>query len=149
MPSKNQDSWAYHDDFAQIIVKKDHEVALRLLEVADIALTFARALVAKEYKRANGMLSSDLKTSSPPDALRKSLEEMIHYSGDEKDWPTGVQVVTGADISDMGKWLRKSPQDFGWAYVSIDGDSYCEAVAVMVADEAGMLVIREIEWGRP
>src|SRR5262245_58371317 len=47
--------------FAQVIVKKDHDAALRLLETADIALTFARALVAKEYDRANAMLSISLK----------------------------------------------------------------------------------------
>jgi hypothetical protein len=120
-----------------------------MLEVAAIALSFARALVGKEYERANAMLSSALKSSCPPEALRKNLEEMIQYAGDGEGWPTGVQVVTGADISDMDKWLRKTPQDFGWAYVSIDGEGYCEAVAVMVTDEGGKLAIREIEWGRP
>jgi hypothetical protein len=74
---------------------------------------------------------------------------MIQYSGDEGRWPTGVQVVTGGDITDMGKWLRKNPMDFGWAYVSIDGSGYCEAVTVIVAEESERLVIREIEWGRP
>jgi hypothetical protein len=142
-------SWAFHPDFAEIIVKRDPKVALRLLEVADIALAFARALVAKEYDCASAMLSSSAKSSYPPDVLQKNLEEMIQYSGDESVWPTNVQVVTGADISDMDKWLRKTPQDFGWAYVSVDGDGYCEAVAVMVTDDGGKLAIREIEWGRP
>ena len=142
-------SWAYHADFAELIVKKDPKVALRLLEVADIALAFARALVAKEYHRANAMISSAAKPSYPPQVLQKNLEEMVQYSGDESVWPTGLQVVTGADISDMDKWLRKTPQDFGWAYVSVDGDGYCEAVTVMVSDDGGKLAIREIEWGRP
>jgi hypothetical protein len=141
-------SWAYHADFAELIVKKDQKVARRLLEVADIALAFARALVAKEYERANAMLSSAAKPSYPPHLLQKNLEEMVQYSGDESVWPTSVQVVTGADISDMEKWL-KTPQDFGWAYVSVDGDGYCEAVAVMVTDDGSKLAIREIEWGRP
>ena len=74
---------------------------------------------------------------------------MIRFSGDEKDWPTGVQVITGADYSDMDTWTRRQPDDFGWAYVSIDGMNYCEAVSVTVAAERERLLIREIEWGRP
>jgi hypothetical protein len=149
MPTTNTDSWAYHPDFADLIVTKDHKIALRLLETADIALTFARALVAKEYQRANEMLTVALKSSCSPEALKKNLEEMIQYSGDEEGWPSYVQVVTGADISDMNKWLRKKPEDLGWAYVAIWGIGYNEAVSVMVTEEEGRLAIREIEWGRP
>ena len=50
MPTTNPDSWAYHPDFADIIVTKDRQVGLRLLATADIALCLARALVAKEYE---------------------------------------------------------------------------------------------------
>ncbi len=142
-------SWAYHADFAELLVKKDPKVARRLLEVADIALNFTRALVAKEYNRAHAMISFAEKPTYLPEILQTNLEEMVQYSGDESVWPTGVQVVTGADISDMDKWLRKTPQDFGWAYVSVQGDGYCEAVAVMVTDDGGTLAIRNIEWGRP
>jgi hypothetical protein len=149
MPTRDPLSWAYHGDFADILLGKDPNVMLRLLETADIALSFARALVAKDYQRANAMLDAALKPSCPPEFLKKTLEEMIQYSGEEESWPTGVQVVTAADISGKDKWLRKKPEDFGWAYVSIDGLGYCEAVAVMVTDEGERLAIREIEWGRP
>ena len=88
MPTTNPDSWAYHPDFADIIVTKDRQVALRLLATADIALCFARALVAKEYEEAAGMLAASLRPTCPPDALRKQLEEMIWYEGDEGRWPT-------------------------------------------------------------
>ncbi len=95
------------------------------------------------------MLTIALKSSCTPEVLKKELEEMIQYSGSEERWPTMVQVVTGGDISDMDKWLRKKPEDFGWAYVAIDGIDYCEAVTVMVSQEGERLAIREIEWGRP
>jgi hypothetical protein len=49
----------------------------------------------------------------------------------------------------MSKWLRKKPEDFGWAYVAIGGIDYNEAVSVMVTEEGERLAIREIEWGRP
>src|SRR5262245_52168856 len=120
MPTTDPDSWAYHADFADIVVTKDSQAALRLLETADIALCFVRALVAKKYEKATGMFTASLKPSCPPDALRNLLEEMISYSGDEGSWPTRVQVVTAADTSDMEKWVRKKPDDFGWAYVAIN-----------------------------
>jgi hypothetical protein len=146
--TKDPQSWAYHDDFAQLIASMDHEVALRVLEAADIALTFARALVAKEYDRANAMLSAALKCTHPPSVLQKCLEEMIQYSESTTEWPTGVQVVTGADSGDDPS-PRKTPEDFGWMYVAIVGDGYCEAVTVTIANEDNRLIIREIEWGRP
>jgi hypothetical protein len=154
MPTTDPDSWAYHDDFAELIVVKEPKVAVRLLEAADIALSFARALVAREFERANAMLSEELNLSFPPERLKRELEEMINYAGDENTWPNYVQVVTGGDISDMVKWLRKKPSDFGWAYVAIGGNYsvggvYNEAVSVTVAQEGERLVISEIEWGRP
>jgi hypothetical protein len=150
MPTINPDSWAYHPDFADIIVTKDGQVALRLLAAADIALCFARALVAKEYDEAAGMLAKSLKPSYPPDVLREKLEDMIWYEGDEHRWPTEIQVVTAANSSDVPVWRKQSnADDFGWVYVAINGTDYCEAVAVMITKEEGKLAIRDIEWGRP
>lgn len=149
MPTTNPDSWAYHPDFADIIVTKDRQVARRLLATADIALCFARALVAKQYEEASGMLAASLKPSCPPDVLRKQLEEMISYEGDDGRWPTGIQVVTAADSSDMAKWKQPNLDDFGWAYVAIDGADYCEAVSVMITREGERLAIRQLDWGRP
>jgi hypothetical protein len=149
MRTTNPDSWAYHPDFADIIVTKDRQVALRLLATADIALCFARALVARDYEGAADMLAASLKPTCPPDVLRKQLEEMIWLEEDENRWPTSIQVVTATDSSEMEKWKRRNPDDFGWAYVAIDGADYCEAVAVVITREGERLAIREIEWGRP
>src|SRR4029077_10264954 len=121
MPTTNPDSWAYHPDFADIIVTKDAEVALRLLATADIALCFARALVDKDYEGAADMLATSLRSSNPPDVLRKHLEEMIWLEEGEDRWPTSIQVVTAGDSSDMESWKRRNPDDFGWAYVAING----------------------------
>ena len=148
MTTTNPDSWAYHTDFAEIMVTKGQEVALRLLATADIALRFARALVSKEYERAAGMLATSLKASNTPDVLRRQLEETIWYE-DRQRWPTTIQLVTAADRSDMVAWKQHNPDDFGWAYVAISGDSYCEAVSVMITVEDQELLIREIEGGRP
>lgn len=149
LPTTSSESWAYHPDFADIVVTKNSQVALRLLATADIALCFARALVARKYEKAEAMLATSLKPSWPPQLLRKELEKMIWYEGDEARWPTGIQVVTAADSSDMASWKQPNPDDFGWAYVAINGADYCEAVAVMITREGEMLAIRSIDWGRP
>jgi hypothetical protein len=95
------------------------------------------------------MFDASLRLSSPPDELRKMLEEMICFAGDGSRWPTEVQVVTATDSTGMDNWTRKRPEDFGWAYVAINGADYCEAVAVTVTRERERLSIREVEWGRP
>ena len=149
MPTTNADSWAYHADFADLIVSKDAQIVLRLLATADIALCFTRALVAREYERAAEMLASSLKPTCAPDSLRKQLEEMVWYEEGPDRWPTSIQVVTAADSSDMDNWKHAKPDDFGWAYVAVNGVDYCEAVSVTIVREGQQLVIREIEWGRP
>ena len=55
---------------------------------------------------------------------------------------------------DMDDWSDKQPADVGWAYVSISSETEneavkLEAVSVIVTDEQGKKVIREIMWGRP
>jgi hypothetical protein len=64
----------------------------------------------------------------------------------EDDRPKGVWF--DAEYS-FEEWPAKQPGDVGWAYVSVQGDELVEAVTVTVAQEAGRLLIRHIEWGRP
>jgi putative lipase involved disintegration of autophagic bodies len=49
----------------------------------------------------------------------------------------------------METWPDKQPSDVGWAYVSIGGEVYSEAVIVVVALESDTLRIRTVEVGRP
>jgi len=39
--------------------------------------------------------------------------------------------------------------DVVWLYTSLEGEDYLEAVSVIMAQQAGNLVIRWLEWGRP
>lgn len=143
-------SWAYHPDFSDHLVTKKSEIALRLLETADIALSFARALVAKEFAKASSLLTADAATSNPADRLRKQFESMIRFEGDDAVWPDYVQVTIATDASDMDDWVGRQPQDFGWAYVAIGRNRYYdEAVAVLVVEQSARLAISEITWGRP
>ena len=141
-------TWAYHDDFAELLAGKEHAAVLRLLVTADIGLRFAREMIAQEYDEASRLLSSELQAACPPSELRRSFEAMTQSSEGTTE-TIGAQAVTGADASEMSQWRTKLPGDFGWVYVSIHGRDFNEAVAVIIADEAGRLVIRDIAWGRP
>lgn len=117
-----------------------------MLTTADVALTFARALVAREYQVAQKMLTAKLRRANSPAKLQRNLERMIHYNNDDSRWPVHVVVVAGTDAAEMPK---KQAKDFGCTYVAIDGIGYCEAVAVVVVQDAKGFAIREVEWGRP
>jgi hypothetical protein len=49
----------------------------------------------------------------------------------------------------MEDWPGREPSDVGWAYVSVGGDEYSEAVTVVVTLEEGELRVRTVEFGRP
>jgi len=107
----------------------------------DTGSRFANALVEKRYGDAVSMLTVALKTSWPEEKLRSQYEEMISYG----TGPVKVDGHTGY----MEDWPDRKPGDIGWAYVSISGSDFAEAVTVVVAEEDGEPKIREIQWGRP
>lgn len=99
---------------------------------------FARLLVAGDFEGASAMLTPALRLTLSPERLAAEYARMIEYG----DGPaTEVQPVTTLDT-----WPDRQPGDQGWAYVSISGLGYVEAVSIVVTD-AGQ--IRHIEWGRP
>ena len=108
---------------------------------AILAVSFAKALAAGDFETAHSYLGSSIRNEMPQDQLRLIYGELIGYWGGPA---THVEVM-----ATMDEWPARQPLDLGWAYVEIHGQGYCEAVSVVVAQESGMSVIREIEWGRP
>ena len=92
-----------------------------------VAIAFAYALVAGKYKIAHEMLSASLQETISIEHLKEKFETMIEY-GDNP--PNYVDV----DVA-MDDWPGKQESDIGWAYTSIGGDSYTEAVTVIVTQE--------------
>jgi tetratricopeptide (TPR) repeat protein len=106
-----------------------------------VALSFAVALVAGNYQQAYELLSVSMQETLSPEDLAQAYEAMIEYAH---------EPVESVDISaTMEDWPAKQPDDVGWVYVQIAGESFGEAVTVIVAQQTDELVIREIEWGRP
>lgn len=107
----------------------------------DTGSRFANALVEKRYGDAISMLAVVLKKSWSEEKLRSRYEEMISYG-------TGPVKVDG-HTEFMEAWPDRKPGDIGWAYISLSGSDFAEAITVVVAEENGEPKIRELEWGRP
>jgi hypothetical protein len=104
-----------------------------------VALQFAHGLVARNFVEAQAMLMPELRSMHSAEDLQRQFEGMI------SNWQ-GMPVTDVETINVLDEWPDRQVDDMGWAYVSIGGDRFNEAVAVVVTD-AGL--IRSIEWGRP
>jgi hypothetical protein len=103
------------------------------------ALHFTQALCQRDYAAAYDMTSRDYREQFSAEKLQSAFEGCV-----PPDWELG-ELEVGQTLE---AWPDKQPHDVGWAYVSIGGDIYSEAVTV-VARENGRLVIRQVEFGRP
>ena len=106
-----------------------------------MAIEFAKKLVKGDFCAAHQMLSEKLRAETSPEQLKTKFEAMIEYG----EGPPDSVAVTGI----MDDWSEKKETDVGWAYVSISGSDYLEAVTVVVSEEQEKLVISQLEWGRP
>jgi hypothetical protein len=110
-------------------------------DYGQIALEFARSLAAREYPKAYAMMSHEYRQNRTLDELRVGFEAIV-----PRDWGAIGPIEVGQT---MTSWPEKRPSDVGWAYVSIGGDVYSEAIIVIVMSENGGARIREVEFGRP
>jgi hypothetical protein len=106
-----------------------------------VGLAFARALARRDYPAAYAMTSGEYRSRTTMADMQAAFEAIVPM-----DSPMAGSVEVGLT---METWPDKQPSDVGWAYVSIGGDVYSEAVIVVVAQEAGTLKIRTVEFGRP
>ena|SRR5215475_5372723 len=111
---------------------------------AEIAVAFASALVEGDFARANGLLAPQLRDQLSEATLREELYGMFRSYADGE--PRSIHYD---ERFSMAEWPAKESHDVGWAYVSILGEDFVEAVAVIVAEVDGTLLIRAVEWGRP
>ena len=49
----------------------------------------------------------------------------------------------------LEEWQGKQPGDVAWVYVALTGETFNEAVSVLLARLGEDVLIRELEWGRP
>jgi hypothetical protein len=106
-----------------------------------VALEFTKSLAAREYPKAYAMTSQECRKRTTVEQLRAAFENIV-----PSDWGQIGPIEVGQT---MTSWPGKRPDDVGWAYVSIGGDVYSEAITVVVTSEDGESKIREVEFGRP
>lgn len=111
---------------------------------AQVAVEFASGLVARDFVLAWELLAPPLREELTPERLRERLYGMFSEYTDGE--PTAIHYD---EAFSLAEWPGKQPGDVGWAYVGILGEDFAEAVAVIVADVDGALLIREVEWGQP
>lgn len=135
---------------------------------AKIALKFAQLICEEKYDDAHKMLSDDLKKVETPEVLKSTHRRMLSYLDDEDE----DEDDEGDEENDGENTLPRKdfqiPQDYlleilmtheaeegaenSWAYCSVRGEDYSEAIAVSVIPDMnskGEFVIARIDWGRP
>jgi hypothetical protein len=97
--------------------------------------------MAGKFEEAHQMLSAAAKREWPAAVLESTYQEMVEYF----ETPPHLVMV----MNTLEDWPDKRPNDIGWAYAAIAGESESEAVTVVVTDAGGHRVVRSVEWGRP
>src|SRR5687767_660438 len=106
-----------------------------------VALDFTNALATRNYGAAYALTSSEYRDSTSVEAMQTAFEAIV-----PTDWKSIGPVEVGETMED---WPGRNPADVGWAYVSVGGDAYSEAVTVVVTLDEDALRVRTVEFGRP
>ena len=107
----------------------------------NVALGFTNALATRNYSAAYALTSNEYRDGTSVEAMQAAFEAIV-----PTDWNTIGPVEVGETMED---WPDRKPSDVGWAYVSVGGDVYSEAVTVVVTLEEDALRVRTVEFGRP
>ena len=106
-----------------------------------VGLAFAKALADRDYHAAYALTSRNYRDKMSLKDLQAAFESIVPV-----DWGTVGPVEVGQTMED---WPGREPSDVGWAYVSVGGDLYSEAITVVVTLEEGEMRVRAVEFGRP
>lgn len=110
-------------------------------EYADVACRFANALMEGKFDEAHSFPSAECQATYSANGLRHEYKRMLQYVD---------QPVTEIEVMNtLNAWPVKQFGDIGWAYVSMSGDGFAQAVVVVVQTVGSNLKVRSIEWGRP
>jgi len=121
--------------------RKKNNMSEKDSKYQQLALEFTTTLAERQYAKAYEMTSQEYRTHATVDKLKKDFETIV-----PNDFGPIGPIKVGRT---MTSWPGKQPSDIGWAYLSIGGDVYSEALVVIVTNENGNKKVREIEFGRP
>jgi hypothetical protein len=127
--------------FAACSKEVPHMSSESALYFRQLALDFTKTLAEREYAKAYAMTSQQYRKQNTVERLRTDFESIV-----PADWGTMGPIEVAHT---MTSWPEQQPSDLGWAYISIGGDVYSEAVTVVVTSEDGEAKVRMVEFGRP
>jgi hypothetical protein len=109
----------------------------------EVAEEFGKLIAEEDYVAAHHLLTRAAQKVHSPAKLKKAVKTITAYDpGPIRE----VEVMTDMILYD---WPDKEPGDLAWVYVSLVGDSYVEAVSLVLVEEVDATRIRQLEWGRP
>jgi hypothetical protein len=108
-----------------------------------VAQGFGDCIAKKDYDAAWALLSEELQLSSTSESIKIAVTTMTAYS-------TGsIQEAQVMDDFTLEDWPGKQTDDLAVVYVTLNGESFSEAVTLTLAQYGQEILIRHLEWGRP
>ncbi|BFM39924.1 hypothetical protein [Synechocystis sp. LKSZ1] len=118
---------------------------MSISEAITLTQQFGDCLAQGNYNTAHSLLTPELQHQYSPQALQQTVEAMIAYGSG----PIQTALVMTDCLLTEWQYPPMETGDVVWLYTSLEGEDYLEAVSVIVTEQAGKLVIRWLEWGRP
>jgi hypothetical protein len=109
----------------------------------DIARQFGEHVAAGDFEAAHALLTLDAQRLYWPELMRLAVAKMTAYA------PGPIRRVEVLDEFVLHQWPAKQPDDIASVYVALEGDSFSEAVSVVLTETPDGIRIRDLEWGRP
>jgi len=104
-------------------------------------MSYLRGPNVRTYAAAYALTSNQYRDSTSVEAMQAAFEAIV---------PTDWKIIGPVEVGEtMEDWPVRKPADVGWAYVSVGGDAYSEAITVVVTLEEDALKVRTVEFGRP
>jgi hypothetical protein len=108
-----------------------------------LAQRFGDLIASEDYESAHKLLTKEAQRVHTPQEMKSHSEGMREYA------PGPFRKVFVIENLVLEEWPAKQHGDVASIYIALDGDGFCEAVSVIVAQEGDDLRIRVLEWGRP
>jgi hypothetical protein len=106
-----------------------------------VAEKFGTALASGDFTGAHKLLTGQAQKTYSPESLKQEVSDMTSYA------PGPIQHVEV--MKALKAWPDRKPGDIAWVYVALTGESFSEAVTVILCSTESGVRIREMEWGRP
>src|SRR6266404_6252409 len=105
-----------------------------------LAQRFGDLIAREDYESAHELLTKQAQGLHTAQEMRSRSEGMRRYA------PGPFRNFLVMEEFMLEDWPAKQDGDVASIYISLEGDNFCEAVSVIVAQEDGDLRIRDLEW---